>query len=513
MRLSISRKLICGFVFISIITGIVGVVGYNGMRKIKVKQQEFVDVRLKSFMAVLAIIEGHTTISSSERALMVPHIFSDTSIRRRNYGKSSLQKILNSSAIYDSLPKNPDDAVLWTNYLKSYDDWMVLHGQFVKLCNQKGIVVDNGGIRDDAHLKELDDEIYQAYVNSRTGYNKARDGIEKVLQNIKTGTNEANIETDKLMARSTIILFIISVLSMTFAIVIGLTLARNISVPINETVKFAKEMANGNIGNQLSVGQTDETGALSAALNISANKLCEIITSIKKGADQLASVSEHVNHTSQLMSEGSTEQASETEEMSSSIDEMVSIIKTTNDHAIETGVIAVNVAKEIEKVQIATKESYDSVMEINQKISIIGEIAFQSNLLALNAAVEAARAGEFGKGFSVVAGQVKQLSERSKIAADEINKLSSKTLLLSLEANKSLESLTPEIKRTSAHIQEILTLSQQQMDGSNQITNAITQVNQTTQSNTSVSEELAASAEELASQANSLRELVSYFKV
>jgi len=213
------------------------------------------------------------------------------------------------------------------------------------------------------------------------------------------------------------------------------------------------------------------------------------------------------------MSEGSTEQASETEEMSSSIDEMVSIIKTTNDHAIETGVIAVNVAKEIEKVQIATKESYDSVMEINQKISIIGEIAFQSNLLALNAAVEAARAGEFGKGFSVVAGQVKQLSERSKIAADEINKLSSKTLLLSLEANKSLESLTPEIKRTSAHIQEILTLSQQQMDGSNQITNAITQVNQTTQSNTSVSEELAASAEELASQANSLRELVSYFKV
>ena len=106
----------------------------------------------------------------------------------------------------------------------------------------------------------------------------------------------------------------------------------------------------------------------------------------------------------------------------------------------------------------------------------------------------------------MVASEVRKLSERSKQAAEEITKISSETLRMSQEADELLEALIPEIKRTSLHVLEIKTLSQQQLAGSSQITTAILQVNQTTQQNASVSEELASSAEELASQANSLRE-------
>jgi methyl-accepting chemotaxis protein len=513
MKLSIGKKLIYSFVFLSLITGIVGVLGYLGMQRIKIKQKEFVEVRLKALMIVSSVIEAHTTVSSSERALMIPRIFADTSIRNKNFAKNSLQRIVSARAIYDSLPKSPEEETIWNNYIHSYDEWMVLHSQFVELIKQKGLLIDNNAKIDNEQVEIVENKIYQAYLNSRIAYNNTKANIELAVKKILEMTYAADKETDALMARFTIFLFSIILINMTIAIVIGLFLASHISGPINENVKFAKQLSTGDISTQLVVQSSDETGVLSEALNATATKLAGIITSIKNGAEQLTTVSEHVNTTSQRLSHDAAAEAAETEEMSSSINEMISMIKTTNDHAQKAETIAVNAAIDIEKVQKATKGSSGAAMEINKKIGIIGEIAFQTNILALNAAVEAARAGEYGKGFSVVAGEVKKLSERSKLAAEEITRISKNTLLLSQEADNLLEALIPEIKRTSSHTQEILALSQQQMDGSHQITSAIEQLNGTTQGNASVAEELASSAEELASQASLLSELVDYFKI
>lgn len=513
MKFSIRRKLISGFVLISLITGIVGISGYYGMHKIKSKQKEFVEVRMKAFLALSTMLESITTVSSSERALMVPHIFNDSAARNKNFSKNSFKKIKAAWSTYDSLPKRSAEAAAWDTLKNMYNNWMVFHFQFAEFCMKKGAIIDNGQKIDETQLKALDQSIYETSNLSRDRYRKTANYLNSIFQNEKETADQANIETDVLMTWFTIFLFLVIIVSMGAAIVIGLALSRHISNPISKTVKFAEDLAEGNVSSHLEINNSDETGALSQSLNFTAGKLAGIITSIKDGSAQLASMSEHVNNTSQLMSQGASEQASETEQMTSSIGEMVDIIKNAHDHARETDVIAVNAASEIERVQVATKESYNAVKEINQKIAIIGEIAFQSNLLALNAAVEAARAGEAGKGFSVVAGEVKQLSDKSKAAAEEITKISANTLVLSLEAAQLLEELIPQIKRTSAHIQEILSLSQQQMIGSNQIAIAISQINQTTQTNTSVAEELASSAEELAGQANSLSELVAYFKI
>ncbi|HEX3007193.1 MAG TPA: methyl-accepting chemotaxis protein, partial [Bacteroidales bacterium] len=131
---------------------------------------------------------------------------------------------------------------------------------------------------------------------------------------------------------------------------------------------------------------------------------------------------------------------------------------------------------------------------------------------ALNAAVEAARAGEHGRGFAVVAGEVRKLAERSKIAADEIVGIASKSVELVEGAGLKLNEMLPEVNKTSKLVQEIAAASMEQSNGSGQVNSAIQQLNDVTQQNAAASEELATSAEELASQADQMKEMIMYFR-
>ncbi len=310
--------------------------------------------------------------------------------------------------------------------------------------------------------------------------------------------------------RVSIIIGVVGMLLLVFIIAI---LSKNITTALKKGVIFAQNVADGDLTATFDIKQKDEIGDLANALNQMVLKLREIVVSVNVSVENITSASHEMSSNSQQMSLGANQQASSAEEVSSSMQEMVSNIQQNNENAQQTEQIVVRTAEGIKKGSSSSEVSMNAMKEIAEKITIINDIAFQTNILALNAAVEAARAGEHGKGFAVVAAEVRKLAERSKVAADEIDQLSREGVKISEEAGKLLLDIVPEIKKTVNLIQEISAASLEQNSGADQVNSAIQQLNQVTQQNAASSEELATSSEELAGQAEHLKENISYFKI
>ena len=283
--------------------------------------------------------------------------------------------------------------------------------------------------------------------------------------------------------------------------------------PIRKILPFFMNMSNGYVGQKIEIEGVDDFATLSQAFNKVNSTLSLIVKDIRLGADQIVAGSDQISGASQQLSEGASEQAAAVEQISSTIHQMKESIETTSAHAIKTLAISITASKEMQKMSIATAESLKAIQEITDKIKIINDIAFQTNILALNAAVEAARAGEHGRGFAVVASEVRKLAEKSKIAADEISSYSSISLSKTERVKKLADELLPEVEKTASLVQEITTASQEQAIGTTQIYNAVDQMNNVVQQNAAASEELATSAEEFASQAEQLKETIDFFRL
>lgn len=291
----------------------------------------------------------------------------------------------------------------------------------------------------------------------------------------------------------------------------SIVFARSISKALNKGVVFASELADGNLNAKINVNTNDEIGDLARALSNMGKKLSEIVQNVLNGADNIASASQQMSSTSQQMSQGANEQASSVEEVSSTMEEMTANIEQNTDNARQTEGVSLEANKGVQEVAERALKAVEANKQIANKITIINDIAFQTNILALNAAVEAARAGEHGKGFAVVAAEVRKLAERSKVAAEEIVGLAKKSLELSEGAGEVMSNTLPKIENTTKLVQEIAASSIEQNNGASQVNSAVQQLNSVTQQNAAASEELATSAEELASQAQQLKDIISYF--
>jgi methyl-accepting chemotaxis protein len=288
-----------------------------------------------------------------------------------------------------------------------------------------------------------------------------------------------------------------------------------INTPLIKVAQAVNELEKGNLKAEFDesmVNRDDELGWLNKAGISLKQKLNEIILSVRNSAELSARTSEQLVANSQELSQSASEQASSVEEVSSSIEEMVANIEQNNENAKQSEAIANASVESIAQNTAAIDSAVNSMNEIARKISIINDIAFQTNILALNAAVEAARAGEHGKGFAVVAAEVRKLAERSKIAAEEIDRLSNEGVQNIEKASISFGLLAPQIKKTSIFARDIATASSEQHTGSEQINSTIQQLNMITQRNAASSEELAASAELLSTEAHAMLNTIMYFK-
>ena len=296
------------------------------------------------------------------------------------------------------------------------------------------------------------------------------------------------------------------------AVGFGWWVTRSITRPISEAVNVANLLAEGDLTAKIEVTSQDETGQLLMAMKHMVDRLSQIIGEVRSAADNLSSASEEVSATAQTLAQGASEQAASVEETSASIEQMSASINQNTENAKVTDGMASKAAREAGEGGEAVGQTVAAMKSIADKIGIIDDIAYQTNMLALNAAIEAARAGEHGKGFAVVAAEVRKLAERSQVAAQEIGEVAKGSVSLAEKAGQLLDEIVPSIKKTSDLVQEITAASEEQSAGVGQINTAMSQLNQTTQQSASASEELAATSEEMGSQAQQLQQTMSFFK-
>ena len=303
----------------------------------------------------------------------------------------------------------------------------------------------------------------------------------------------------------------------TIVIAIGFfAMSKLLRDPLKILTQKVKELSEGRLRVDFPtdlLSKKNELGHISNSLKDLTERVSVVISEIKETSNFVVKSSQQLSQGSVELSRGATTQAASLEEISASMEQMLANIHQNTVNSQETVSISSKAAKSVEEVGATTRKSNDSIRKIADKINIINDIAFQTNILALNAAVEAARAGDSGRGFAVVAAEVRKLAERSKLASDEIDVLSRSSVEVTLNAGRLVDELIPEIQKTSRLVQEITSASVEQNSGTEQINNAVLQLNNVTQHTAIESEKIAMNAGELNKYAQRLSESTSFFEI
>jgi methyl-accepting chemotaxis protein len=336
------------------------------------------------------------------------------------------------------------------------------------------------------------------------------------------------------------------------AILMAVILVRSITLPLATATSAAKQLAVGDLEIQFDIRGSDEMSQMLRALkevvestrtmarhaeklaagdftlvvtprsehDVQAlsfakmvQKLTQTISEVRDGAAAVTSAATQVSASAQALSQGTNSQASSVEETTASLEELNASISSNAENSRQTEDIAARSAKDAEESARIVVATVDALKTIAEKVTIIEDIAYMTNLLALNAAIEAARAGEHGRGFAVVATEVRKLAERSQKAAKEINTVAAGSVLVAERAGEQLSQLVPSIRKTAELVQEVAASSMEQSSSVKEMNNAMIQVDQVTQRNAAASEELSSTAEELSAQSEALMQQVGFFRL
>jgi len=510
-QISLKAKLISLLSVALVALAIVGSVGWNGLINTAASLSEVGKVRLPSVLGLEIINEAQTAVASANRRIA---FFENDYQAQAKFAEGLKEKDVDWKRaeegwkLYEPLPQTEEEALLWKQFVKEWQEWRAADAKITE------IIAALSSNADATRQKALFTDFYQRNAEAEPLFAKVEVTLDKIISlNVKI-SDESVAQGDKQVASAKTMMLGSAAVLLTILGLIGAWITRSILRQLGGEPAYVSEIvrkvAEGDLTVDVQLAHGDDTSMLSAVKGM-ADKLSHIIGDVRTASDALSAAAEQVSATAQSISHGASEQAASVEETSASMEEMASSVQQNADNAKVTEGMSGKAAKEAVEGGQAVKETVQAMKLIADKISIVDDIAYQTNLLALNAAIEAARAGEHGKGFAVVADEVRKLAERSQEAAQEIGEVAKSSVSLAERAGSLLDAIVPSIAKTSDLVQEISSASDEQSSGIGQINTAVTQLSQLTQENSSASEELAATAEEMSGQAEQLQELMSFF--
>lgn len=337
--------------------------------------------------------------------------------------------------------------------------------------------------------------------------------MEKLADLIQQEADVAEEAANKREASSRTNMLFILAASLVVFLLMAWHIFRRITHPLTDMQQFVGALAKGNLAARVRFSQDDEVGFLSEALQAMQDQLNHVVEQVRSNSDALGSASHEINATAHSISQSAIEQATSLEQTLTSIQALNLSVRQNADNAKITNSMATTAAEEAANSGQAVKRTVEVMKAIADKIGLIEDIAYKTNLLSLNAAIEATRAGEHGKGFNVVATEVRKLAENSRLAAQEINSLAKNSVKIAEDAGNLLEKMVPTIQKTADLVGEITVSSEEQAQGIGLISDAVYRLDKAAQQNASGSEQLAATAEELSAQAMQLQQVMSFFKL
>lgn len=510
-NITIKARLIClvGFM-VALMVGI-GVLGLNGKSQsnesLRLVYEENTLVAAKISSILELVMYNMVLIQETELARDPAAVQENWATMTRNS-----ETITRTWEDFMAVPHPPEDTRL-------AEQWASTRAHFVAEGLRAPMDLMRAGRFEDA--AQIIDQ-----VTTPTFY-QLREGASTLMQR---QMDAAKQEYDIAMAREatqTVFIWSAIVIGALIAGLFGFMVILAIVRPMNEAIRVADAIAQGDLSNDITVTSNDEVGRMLTAMKAMNESLVDLVVNVMGSSASVAAGSGQIAAGNANLSQRTEEQASSLEETASSMEELTSTVKQNADNAGQANQLAMAARQQAEKGGSVVAQAVQAMSEINNAskriadiIGVIDEIAFQTNLLALNAAVEAARAGEQGRGFAVVATEVRNLAGRSATAAKEIKELIKDSVekvddgsKLVTQSGHTLDEIVGAVKKVTDIVAEIAAASEEQSSGIEQVNKAVMQLDDMTQQNAALVEEASAASQAMSEQAGELKTLMERFTV
>ena len=535
----LGTKLILSF---SMVLALTAVLGVFSLMKLAAVRATTVDMAENWFVAVRGLEDMRFALSSARRyelrsALAKTADDRETQIRLFDAATADFKK---GEAVYLPTITGPEERKLYDDAAAAFADYT------------KGSIAVNQLLRE-GKTADADQAVLGA---QKTLFDKAADGIEKDVEFQVDGAAKANQLSTELYSSARWWVCGLLIACVALGLLLATWIARLISRPVQEVAEVAKRIAAGDLtGREIPVQSRDEVGELSGSINAMQRNLRETISSVSASAERIATASEEFSATAAEQASGAESQKDQTHQVATAMQEMSSTVQQVSENsnkAAEASRNAADTARKggsiVEDTLLKMRAIADSVgqtakkvqelgmssNQIGEIIGVIDDIADQTNLLALNAAIEAARAGEQGRGFAVVADEVRKLAERTSKATKEITQMiqniqtetqsaveamqsGTKQVELGVEsttkAGMSLHDIIDTSEQVGNMVMLIATAATEQASATDEINSNIEQIAKITQETATGANESAKAVHELSNLATELHAIVSKFKI